>query len=129
MIGTVDFKYDVRNDVVIATPRWHMETAEDCRIGFGQCDDYFRQFPRKIDVIFVFDYFTMSGNVMTLWGEYRARMIENYIRISYRVNPKMLVSIASMTSNAKYKTPNREAKSVEDAIAALKAERIKMGVT
>lgn len=128
MIGTVDFKYDVRNDLVIATPYWHMETAEDCRIGFGQCDDYLRRFSGKVDVIFVFDHFTMSGQVMTLWGEYRSRMIENYIRISYRVNPKMLVSIASMTSNTKYQTPNREARSVEEAVAAIKAERIKMGV-
>jgi hypothetical protein len=128
VVGTVDFKHDVHNDVVIAIPRWHMETEEDCRIGFGQCDEYFRQFNRKMDVIFVFDYFTMSCQVMSSWGEYRARMIESYIRFSCRVNPELLVRIASMISNAKYKTPNRETNSIEEAIAAIKAERAKAGI-
>jgi hypothetical protein len=130
MAGTVDFRHDVRNDIVVCTPHWTMETAEDCRAGFKQCDDYFSQFYRKIDVVFVLDDLKISGDMIGVWGEYRTKMVDNYIRYTRRVKPTMMVNIAVMLSlsGAKNKNPNGVADSVEAGIAEIKADRAKAGI-
>ena len=47
MKGTIEFKHDLKNDIIIATPNWNIETAEDCEVWFNQWAEYLKKFPVK----------------------------------------------------------------------------------
>lgn len=128
MIGTIDFKHDVQNDIVIATPHWEIETKEDCEVWARQYDDYFGRFYRAVDTIFVLDDFVVASAIISEWGEYRAKVVKAYTRFSFRVHSKSLVNIIVKTSAIRHKASSEVADSVEDAIAAIKAERVKSGI-
>ncbi len=130
MTGTVDFKYDVRNDIVICIPHATLETEDDFRIMYKQFDDYFRHFHQKVDVVFVFDDMRITGEMIGIWSEYRRRLAEKHIRFARRVNPNTMVNIASMlcSAKAKNKTPTGAFASVAEAIAAIKADRVNAGI-
>jgi hypothetical protein len=130
MTGTVDFKHDVRNDIVICTPHATMETEDDFQEMFEQFDNYFRHFYRKMDVVFVFDDMRITGEMIGVWSEYRQRLAQKHIRYARRVNPTTMVNIASTlcSAKAKNKTPNGSFKSIEEAIAAIKADRVNAGI-
>lgn len=129
MTVTIDFKYDERDKIIIASPHGKIETEADCQAWFNQYSNYFRRFGKQVDVIFALGDLSIDGQIMTLWGEYRvALMSENYIRFSYRVKPQALLSIAATLSMLKSKTPNPEKASIEEAIAAIKADRAKAGI-
>ncbi|MDD4962631.1 MAG: hypothetical protein PHI11_01790 [Gallionella sp.] len=125
MIGTIDFQYDTVNDIVIATPHWKIESQEECELWLNQYEAYFsHHFDRPMDMIFVLHDFTINSQIMTVWGEYRIRLITRYIRFYYLVHPKPVVNIASSISAIKYKNPSGEAESIAHAIAAIQADRI-----
>lgn len=128
MIGTIDFKHDVRNDIVIATPHWKIETKEDCEVWAQQYADYFGRFYRPVDTIFVLDDFVVASAIISEWGEYRAKVVKAYTRFSFRVHSKSLVNIIVKTSAIRHKASSEVAGSVEDAIAVIKAERVKSGI-
>lgn len=128
MIGTIDFRHDMRNDIVIATPNWKIETKEDCEVWTRQYDDYFARFCRPMDVIFVLDDFVVTSGIISEWGEYRAKMVKAYTRFSYRVHSKSLVNIIVKTSAIRHKASSEVADSVEDAIAAIKIQRAEAGI-
>ncbi|MDD4962632.1 MAG: hypothetical protein PHI11_01795 [Gallionella sp.] len=129
MTVTVDFKHDAHHNIVIASPHGKIETEEDCQSWFNQYLNYFRRFGRQVDVIFALGDLSIDGQMMTRWGEYRvALMTENLVRFSYRVKPQTLLSIATTLSIVKSKTPNPEKGSIEEAIAAIKADRAKAGI-
>jgi hypothetical protein len=124
VIGTIDFQYDAVNDIVIATPHWKIESQADCERWLNQYEAYFSQyFDRPMDMIFVLHDFTINSQIMTVWGEYRIKLITRYIRFYYLVHPKPIVNIASSISAIKYKNPSGEADSIEHAIAAIQADR------
>lgn len=129
MTVTVDFKHDVQHNIVIASPHGRIETEADCESWFNQYLNYFQRFGRQIDVIFLLGNLSIDGQIMTVWGEYRARLvIESPVRFSYRVNPQTLLSIATTVSILRTKTPNPEKRSIEEAIAAIKADRLAAGI-
>jgi hypothetical protein len=72
MKGTIRFRYDRENDVVVATPHWNVDTKEDVLAWFGQYGAYMKQFARKMDVIAVPDDFKIGPTIGVVWGEYRA---------------------------------------------------------
>lgn len=128
MIGTIDFRHDVENDIVIATPNWKIETKEDCEAWARQYGDYLGRFYRPMDVIFVLDDFVVTSAIISEWGEYRAKVVTTYTRFSYRVNSKRLVNIIVKASAIKHNASNEVADSVEAAIAEIKAQRVKAGI-
>jgi hypothetical protein len=128
MNGTIEFQHDKINNLIIAKPKWIIETKEDCELWFKQWSNYFSKFGKKVDVIVVLDSFKVATAIAAEWGEYRAKLNNNFFRISYRVNPDLMTGIFIKTSGIKYHAQTKEAKTVESAIFAIKEEREKAGI-
>lgn len=124
MTGTIQFQYDEENDVVIVTPHWKIATLEDCEAWFKQYVDYFGVFHRKVDAVFVLDDFVVTSQIVTVWSEYRIRLMKSFIRFSYRVHSNSLVNIMVKSSSFRYNAISQDADSVEGAIEGIKAERL-----
>ena len=124
MKGTIDFRYDAENDIVIATPHWNIETEEDVKEWSSQYETYFRtNFDRRVDSIFVLDDFQIQTAIAVLWGEYRARLHKRFTGLSFRVHSHRRVLLFVQTSGARYDVAAQEAATVEDAIEGIKAAR------
>jgi hypothetical protein len=121
--GTIDFKYDSENDIVIATPHWNIETKEDVLTWFGQYEAYMKQFHRKLDFIVVLDDFRIGPSIGVLWGEYRAKVHQRFARFNYRVHSNNRVKLFVNTSGVRYDIATEEAATVEDAVEGIKAAR------
>jgi len=117
--GTIQFDYDGRNDIVVATPRWHIRTREDCEIWYHQWVDYLATFGRRVDCVMVLDDFHVEPEIATVWGEYRARINNQYTRLSYRVHSDWAVRLFAATSGVRYNAPSDAAPSVEAAVEAI----------
>jgi hypothetical protein len=123
MPGKMKFEYDKENDIVLATPVWHIKDEDDCEVWYNQWVSYSKQFERKMDVIMVLDEFKVESTIASHWGEFRARINKDHIRYGYRVNPELTVSIYIKTSGVRYNAASAEAATVEDAIQAIKDAR------
>ena len=123
MPGHIKFKHDKESDVIIADPKWHIVTEEDCKVWYDEWVSYLKIFGRKMDCIMVLDDFSVEPDVARMWGEYRARINKDHIRHGYRVNPDYTVSIYVKTSGIRYNAATAEAASVEDAMQAIFAAR------
>jgi hypothetical protein len=122
--GTIDFRHDAVNDIVISRPRWTLASSVDVMRWYQMHASYFGgRFQDKKDVIVVNDAFDVSPKVATLWGQYRARLHETYIRFSVRVNNNPRVRLTTNTSAARYSISALECASVEEAIAAVLGAR------
>jgi hypothetical protein len=128
MAGKIKFIHDTVNDIVIAEPIWKVSTIEDCEIWFSQWADYLNTFNRKMDCIMVLDDFIVDSAISSKWGEYRARVVNNFTRFSYRVDSNLATGIYIKTSGITYNACSKEAISVESAIEAIKEERKNAGV-
>jgi len=123
MPGTVKFHFDSVNDVVVGIPHWKIETREDVAEWYRQYETYFTGFKRKMDVVVVLDDFTVATAIGPYWGEFRARVHQNFIRHNFRVHSNSKVQLYVNTSGARYNVSTLEAASVEDAIEGIKAAR------
>ena len=123
MTGKIDFRHDTGNDVVIAIPHWKIETEDDVHLWFEQYQSYFKRFGRKMDFIVVLDDFAVAPAIGARWGEYRARVLKEFTRFSFRVHSNTKVKLFVNTSGVRYDVGREEADSVEDAIAGIKAAR------
>jgi len=122
--GTIDFRHDTTNDIVVSRPRWTLAGSVDVMRWYQMHASYFgARFQDKKDVIVVNDAFDVSPRVATLWGQYRARLHETYIRFSVRVNNNARVRLTTNTSAARYSISALESPTVEDAIAAILGAR------
>lgn len=128
MAGTISFEHDKMNDIVIATPVWKIETKEDCEEWYKQWYDYLSKFGKKVDCIVLLDKFKVEASIAEVWGEYRAKLNNNFFRFSYRVNPELLTGIFIKTSGVRYHAATKEAKNVESAVLAIKEERKNTGI-
>ena len=125
MKGTIDFSYDEKNDIVIAIPHWNVESLEDCKVWYDQWVDYMSKFDGKKDVIMILDNFNVKASYSVEWGQYRVKVLHEYTRFSYRVNPNLSTGIFIKTSGVRYNASTNEANSLEAAIAAIKEDRKK----
>ncbi|MDD4962634.1 MAG: hypothetical protein PHI11_01805 [Gallionella sp.] len=128
MAGTMQFRYDAENDVVIAIPHWRIETQADCDVWFKQYMDYLTLFRRKMDVVFVLDDFAVASQIINVWGEYRTDLVKNYVRFSYRVHLNSLIKIIIKSDSLKYNAASQDADSIEGAIEGIKAARAEAGI-
>ncbi len=119
MPGTIDFRYDEQNDIIIATPHWKIATEADVLAWFGQYERYMKRFPGKMDFVFVLDDFDIHPSIGAKWGEYRAKIHQRFTRFNYRVHSRRDVKLFVNTSGVRYNVSTEEAASVEDAIQGI----------
>lgn len=123
MKGYIKFKYDEENDIVLASPFWKISSEEDCNQWFNQWTDYLGTFKRKMDCIMVLDNFVVDSAVSSYWGSIRAKLTNEYMRFSYRVNSNLMTGIYIKTSGITYSASAKEANTIESAVEAIKQER------
>jgi hypothetical protein len=128
MTGTINFEHDKVNDIIYAKPKWNIETKQDCEIWYQQWSDYLKKFGKKIDIVVSLDEFKVAAQVAEIWGEYRAKLNNDFFRFSYRVNPELITGIFIKTSGIRYHAATKEALSIESAIVAIKEERKNAGI-
>jgi len=126
MAGTILFDQDKLNHIIIAKPKWNVETTEDCEIWYQQWQDYLIKFDEKIDIVVDLNEFKVAPKIAEVWGEYRAKLNNNFFRFSYRVNPDLMTGIFIKTSGVRYHAATKEANSIASAIIAIKEERKKL---
>lgn len=121
----IEFEYDAAHDVVIARARWTLATRADCIAWRQQWHDGLAPYSkaRKPDVVIVLDEFHVLGEAVLCWGEYRADLVKNDMRISFRVNPELRVRVGILTSGVAYDAATAEAPTVADATAGILAAR------
>lgn len=124
MKGRIDFHFDQANDVIIATPHWKIETEEDAKEWYQAYVAFMSRFPRKMDFVAVLDDFEIAPAIGGVWGEYRAKIHQQYTRFSYRVHSNTRVKLFVNTSGVRYNVATQEAATVEDAIEGIKAARM-----
>jgi hypothetical protein len=121
----IEFRYDLVNDIVIATPRCTLRTREDVLAWHQEWKQGLRQFTleHKPDVIIVLDEFHVVDAALPLWGEYRAELNSQDMGISFRVRPTPPVRVTVITSGVRYRAQTAEADTVEAAIEGIRAIR------
>jgi hypothetical protein len=75
------------------------------------------RFRERKDVIVVDDGFDVSQKLSTLWGQYRARLHELYVRFFVRVGGGARVRLAANTSAVRYSIHSIERPTLEEAVA------------
>ena len=125
MAGTIDFRHDTTNDIIVMRPRWTLETPVDVMRWYQMHAGYFGgRFQCKKDIIAQNDAFDVVPKVAALWGQYRAKLHESYIRLSVRVSSNARVRLTTNTSAARYSISALECASLEEAIVAIKNARL-----
>jgi hypothetical protein len=125
--GTIDFRYDQLNEMVVATPRWTIRTREDCETWYRQWVDYLSTFGRTVDCVMVLDEFHVEPEIAKVWGEFRARINNEHIRHSFRVRADWAVRLFAATSGVRYNAASNEAATVEAAIEGIRQARSSKG--
>jgi hypothetical protein len=124
MRGTIDFRYDFDHDIVVARPRWTLDTTAEVMRWYQLHAKYFGgRFHGPKDLIVVNDDFDVAPKVATVWGSYRAKLHETLVRHAVRVNSNARVRLTTNTSGVRYSVSTLEAVSMEEAIAAILAVR------
>lgn len=85
-------------------------------------------FNRKMDAIMILNDFYVKASYSVEWGHYRVKVLHEYTRFSYRVNPDLATGIFIKTSGARYNASTKEASSVEAAINAIQNDRKEAGI-
>lgn len=122
----IDFRYDLVNDIVIATDHWTLRTREDVLAWHEEWKQGLKHFrvEHMPDVVIVLDDFQVADTVLSLWGEYWADLTNHYMGITYRVRSNTAaVHGAILTSGVRYNAHTCEAGSVEAAIEGIRAIR------
>lgn len=124
MPGTIEFRHDMVHDIVIARPRWTLDTPADVLRWYQLHVSYFTgRFREKKDVVAMHDAFDVHPKVATLWGQYRATLLGTYVRHSVRVANNARVRMTMNTSAVRYRVSAVEGSSLEDAIEIIRAAR------
>jgi len=122
--GTIDFRYDPVHEIVVTRTRWMLDSPLEVMRWYQLQAGYFSgRFNERKDVILLNDTFDVTPQVATLWGQYRARLHESYIRLSVRVGNNARVRLATNTSGVRYTISSIECASLEEAIAAILTAR------
>ncbi len=117
--GTIDFALDTTNDIVIERPRWVLDSPVEVMRWYQLQSGYFSaRFHDRKDVIVVDNgLFDVTPQVAALWGQYRARLLELYVRFFVRVGGSARVRLAMNTSAVRYSTSSIERPTLEQAVA------------
>ncbi|WP_164017225.1 hypothetical protein [Pyxidicoccus trucidator] len=121
----IDFRYDLVNDIVIATVHWTLRTRDDVLAWHEEWKQGLKHFTleHRPDVVIVLDDFQVVDDALALWGEYRADLCNHYMGITYRVRTSTDGRATFRTSGARYNAQTADANSVEAAIEGIRAIR------
>ncbi|QSQ27763.1 hypothetical protein JY651_23925 [Pyxidicoccus parkwayensis] len=121
----IDFRYDLVNDIVIATVHYTLRTREDVLAWHQEWKRGLKQFTleRKPDVVIVLDDFHVQDEALSLWGTFRADLTRNHMGINYCVGGDTAVRVTIFTSGVRFNAPTAEADTVEEAIECIRAVR------
>jgi hypothetical protein len=123
MRGRIDFRHDKTHDIVIATPHWKIETEADVLEWYEQWVAFLKPLNRKVDLIIVLDHADVKASIGSFWGQYRAKVHQQYTRFNFRVHMSKNMRLFANTSGARYNVATEEAATVEDAIEGILAQR------
>jgi hypothetical protein len=124
MPGKIRFTYRAALDVVVADVDWTLESEEDVLSWYEEYKTYFAdRFPRKVDIILELSDFHVSSRIGTFFGKYRAQVLSEFTRRSYRVNQQARERTFMYTSSALHGAPANHFASIDEAITALLADR------
>lgn len=124
MKGQIRFQYSCVHDVVTAHVDWHLQTAEDLEVWALQYDTYFRgRFPAKVDLILELSKFRLSPRLAPQFREIRNRILRDYTNRSYRVNEPAMERAMMYAGAVLNGGPANQFASIEEALAALNADR------
>ena len=122
--GTIDFSYDFLHDVVIARPRWTLETAAEVMRWYESHARYFAgRFSRPKDLITIHDAFEVAPQIRSLWQNYEARLQENLVRFAASVMESPAARHARSAGLARDGAAVIVTDTVADAVAAILARR------
>jgi hypothetical protein len=121
--GTIEFQHDRANDLIIAIPRWTIETDADVAQWYQQYASYMQSFARKMDMVIVLDHFEIKGTIGVAWGVARAKIHQTFTRFNYRVHASHRFRLYVNTSGVRYDVATQEAATIEDAIDGILAAR------
>jgi hypothetical protein len=123
MNGTIEFRHDTINDIVIARPTWVLETPGDVIGWYAEYERQLKRFGRRMDYIIVLDDFDIAPAVASFWGEYRAKMVQRIMRHSCRVRASRRVQTFINTSGARFDAATDVAGTIQEATAVILALR------
>jgi hypothetical protein len=124
MKGEIRFQYSCVNDVVTAYVDWSLQTPEDLQVWALQYDSYFKgRFPTKVDLILELTNFRLSPRLAPQFREIRNRILRDYTNRSYRVNEPAMERAMMYAGAVLNGGPANEFDSIEEALAALAADR------
>ncbi len=128
MTGSVRFEHDKVNDIHVAYVKWLIESEEDCRAWHKAFADYFRQFNKKVDAIFVCDELRLGNKIGSVWGRYRAELNREFTRFSVRVHLNAKVAAYTATSSAIHGAAFDQAHDVPTAVVFIREQRRRAAV-
>jgi hypothetical protein len=123
--GTIDFQYDFHNDLVLARPRWHIDTPAEALRWYQTHTRYFTaRFSRPKDIVVVEDAFDVAPAIGPLWRTYCAKLKEEgLVRFSIHVKNRSSVRTIATPLGPRHESGTIESPTVEDAVAAIMALR------
>jgi len=120
MKGTIDFDYRPEVDIVVARPRWVLDSSIEVMRWHQLHANYFKaRFNAPKDMVVVNDAFDVTPKVGALWGAYRAKLHQTIVRVSIGVSNSARVRQNTQTSGVRHSIGSLEAASVEEAVAAI----------
>jgi hypothetical protein len=127
MAGRITFRSRGSIDVVVAEVHWNLETEADI---VAWCDEYRAYFaqmfgPRKVDLILELSNFRVNPRVGAAFGKARAELLSEFTIRSYRVAQNARERAFMNTSSVLHRAPANHYETIDDAIAALVADRAK----
>jgi len=120
MKGTIDFNYDFRNDVVVARPRWTLDTPVEVVRWYEVQSRYFKaRFGGPKDLIVINHHFDVAPQLGTLWTCYCAKMLETFVRFAVHVKSSSHVQQTSTSSVLRYCISTVEVATLGEAVDAI----------
>lgn len=124
MPGNIEFRHDMELDIVVSRPRWVLDSTVEVMRWYQLHVSYFSgRFREKKDVVAVHDAFDVHAKVATLWGKYRATLLDTYVRYSVRVGNNPRVRLTMNTSAARYRVSAVESPTFDEAVKTILAAR------
>jgi hypothetical protein len=119
--GTIDFQYDFHNDLVVARPRWHIDTPAEALRWYQMHARYFTaRFSRPKDMIVVEDAFDVAPEIGALWRTYCANLQEeSLVRFSIYVKSRSSLRPTATARGPRHGSGTIETPTVEDAVATI----------
>jgi hypothetical protein len=119
------FRFVHEHQVVVVTSKMVLKTKQDVIDWHERYCDYFRTHfaGKRVDVIFDLTDFHVQGPAMAHFGEYRAKVLNEFHNRSYRFHIDSKLKTVMYTSSVIHGVTSNAFPTFEAAVAALIADR------